>query len=113
MQDLKVYQRSKNSYAKVVKVTRSFPKEGWHLGDQSRRAANSIHSNIAEGFGRTVPEFCNYLTRSLGSNNELLSHIEDALASGYISKDICRDLQSEYTILGKQLYRLRERWRMQ
>lgn len=107
--DLEVYKRSKNLYARVISVTRQFPREGKYLSNQTDRAANSIHSNIAEGFGRSVAEFKNYLTRSLGSNNEVLSHLDDALTAKYISIKIFRELHAEYTILGKQIYRLRER----
>ncbi|MBI2610886.1 four helix bundle protein [Candidatus Kaiserbacteria bacterium] len=109
--DLQIYKRSKILYARVISVTRQFPRDGKYLSSQTDRAANSIHSNIAEGFGRSVSEFKNYLTRSLGSNNEILSHLEDALTAKYISQKQFQELYAGYTILGKQIYRLRERWK--
>ena len=108
--DLEAYQNSKKLYPIIVKITTGYPRVGFRLGDQSRRAANGIHACIAEGWGRSVVAFKEYLTRSLGSNNELISHIEDAQAVGYISPDVAKDLIEQYTIIGKQLYRLRENW---
>ena len=108
--DLEVYKRSKDLFGKIVETTKGYPREGRYLSDQTIRAANSIHANVAEGFGRSIADFCNYLTRSLGSNNEVLSHLEDAHIAKYISKERYDQLQGEYTILGKQLYRLKERW---
>lgn len=89
-------------------LVKTFPKDGAYLANQLIRAANSIHANIAEGFGRSTAEFCNYLTRSLGSANEVLSHLEDVEIVRYADT---KRLQDEYTFLGKQLYRLRERWK--
>ena len=109
--DLDVYKRSKETYLKLVKATRTFPSEGKHLANQLNRAGNSIHSNIAEGFGRSNAEFKQYLARALGSNNEVLSHLEDAIALEYLKKDLGQILTDEYTIVGKQLYRLRENWK--
>ena len=54
--DLDVYQRAQKLYPKVIEFSRAFPKEGFHLRDQVCRSANSIQSNIAEGFGRSVAE---------------------------------------------------------
>ena len=109
--DLDVYQRSKRLYPRVVKFTQSFPFEAKHLRDQMCRAANSIHSNIAEGYGRSIAEFRLYLTRSLGSCNEVMSHIEDSINAEFGNKNIANELLGEYDIIGKQLYRLRERWK--
>jgi len=109
--DLDVYQRSKKLYPRIVNYTKTFPFEAKHLRDQMCRAANSIHSNIAEGYGRSIAEFNLYLTRSLGSCNEVISHIEDSVNAEFGEKNIADKLIEEYNIIGKQLYRLRERWK--
>lgn len=108
--ELDCYKNSKKLYPVIVKITRTYPYEGYKLGDQSRRAANSIHACIAEGWNRSVAEFKSYLTRVLGSNNELISHVEDAEAVGYIKPETAKALIKNYTIVGKQIYRLREKW---
>ena len=50
---LDVYQNAKSVIIDVYKALESFPKEErYALCDQLKRAAVSIASNIAEGFGR-------------------------------------------------------------
>ncbi len=110
-EDLDAYKNSQKLYPIVVKLTFAFPREGYRLGDQIRRAANSIHANIAEGFGRSIAEFKNYLTRSLGSCNELKTHLQDAKAVEYLKPITANSLIEKYTIVGKQIYRLREKWK--
>ncbi len=108
--DLEVYNDSKKLFEAVSAVVKEFPKEGSALKTQLLRSAPSIHANIAEGFGRSNVEFKNYLRRALGSNNETLSHLEDAVALHYIPMHTGKDFINRYTILGKRIYTLRERW---
>ena len=108
--DLEVYRRSQELYPKIVGYTVKFPRDGWHLKDQICRAANSIHANIAEGYGRSVAEFKMYLTRSLGSCNELISHIDDSINAKFGNLTEGTQLKSEYDLIGKKIYRLRENW---
>ncbi|MDE2019543.1 MAG: four helix bundle protein [Patescibacteria group bacterium] len=108
--DLETYQKAKKLYPEVVEFSMQFPKEGFHLRDQLCRSANSIQANIAEGYGRSVSEFKMYLTRSLGSCNETGSHITDAINAKFGNASEGERLFSEYDVLGKQIYRLREKW---
>lgn len=110
-QNLEVYQRSQKLYPQIIEFSKNFPREAWHLRDQLCRSANAIHSDIAEGFGRSVAEFKMYLTRALGSCNETISHINDAINTENGNREIASYLLKEYEIVGKQLYRLRERWK--
>ena len=110
-EDIEVYQRSKKLYPRLIRFLRTFPREGRFLKDQSARAGNTIHADIAEGFGRSVREFKMYLTRALGSCNELKSHLDDASALDYGDKGEAESLIAGYTIVSKQIYRLRENWK--
>ncbi len=57
------------------------------LRDQIRRAAISIMSNIAEGFGRGgTKEFIQFLSVAKGSVSEVESQLLVALDLGYIGK---------------------------
>jgi four helix bundle protein len=57
-------------------VCDALPRRAWHLASQMRRAANSIHSSIAEGNGR--PSTADYL-RHLGMSNASLRELESDL----------------------------------
>ena len=68
--DLKVWQRSYQLCIEIYKITKGFPKEEtYSLASQIRRAAVSVPSNIAEGYGRkTTPEYIRSLYIVYGGN---------------------------------------------
>ena len=109
--DLEVYIPSQKLYPEVVVFTRTLPSDARHLKDQLCRSANSIHTNIAEVYGRSVAEFKMYLTRFLGSCNETRSHITDSVNAKFGEPEVAKLLLDEYEIVSKQLYRLREHWK--
>jgi four helix bundle protein len=47
----------------------------------------------------------------MGSADEMVEHLDTAVALGYVSQDACRPYIEEYTILAKQLYKLIHNWR--
>lgn len=71
--DLIVWQKSIALVRRLYEVTRVFPQEElFGLTSQMRRAAVSIPSNIAEGYGRIYDkERINFLSIALGSASEL------------------------------------------
>ena len=71
--DLIVWQKSMALVRRLYEVTRAFPQEElFGLTSQMRRAAVSISSNIAEGYGRIYDkERINFLSIALGSASEL------------------------------------------
>ncbi len=71
--DLNVWQKSYNICIELYKLTRSFPnEEKFGLTSQMRRAAISVPSNIAEGYGRkTIPDYVRCLYIAYGSICEL------------------------------------------
>lgn len=72
-----VWQRAIEMVDAVYDLTREFPTtEQFALSDQMRRAAISVPSNIAEGYGRsTSGEFKQFLGVARGSNCELETQI--------------------------------------
>lgn len=53
--DLKVWQEARKLATNIYALTKTFPRsEQYGLSDQMRRAAVSVPSNIAEGFGRAT-----------------------------------------------------------
>lgn len=87
MQDhhrLRVYSAAKRLAREVYALIPLLPpSERFALGQQLRRAAVSIPSNIAEGCGRATPrDFCSFLDKSLGSAREVECQLDIAEATG-------------------------------
>ena len=71
------------------------------LRDQIRRAAVSVMSNIAEGFGRGgAREFVQFLSVARGSASEVSAQLYVALDQGYVSKESFGQLQEQATRTG-------------
>ena len=81
--DLVVWQKSIDHVLNIYKVTSDYPKEElFGIVSQMRRAAVSIPSNIAEGYGRIYgKETSKFLSNALGSAAELETQL-------IISKDL-------------------------
>ena len=75
--NLDAWRKSIQLVDEIYRVTRSFPQdELFCLVTQMRRAAISIPSDIAEGYGRSSnSEVIRFLYNSLGSSNELDTQI--------------------------------------
>ena len=71
--DLKVWQKAYQLCLEIYKTTKYFPnEEKYGLSSQMRRAAVSIPSNIAEGYGRkTIPDYVRCLYIAYGPTSEL------------------------------------------
>jgi len=87
--DLIVWQKSYELVLEIYKTTGNFPKsEIYGLSQQMRRAAVSIPSNIAEGYGRKhKTEYNQFLSISYGSLLELETQFLLATDLNYISKN--------------------------
>jgi len=95
--ELKVWQKSYQSCLEVYKITKGFPKEEvYGLTSQIRRAAVSVPSNIAEGYGRkTTPEYIRSLYIAYGSNCELETQVLLSYDLGYIKDENMKKIQEE------------------
>jgi four helix bundle protein len=84
-EDLKLWQRSMDLTLAAYRLSKDFPREElFGLTSQLRRAASSIPSNIAEGYGRlSRREFKRFLLISRGSNCELQTHLKLAMGLEY------------------------------
>ena len=82
-----VWQKAMDLTDEVYHLARSLPKEELYaLSDQMRRAAVSIPSNIAEGYGRqTDREFRQFLSDARGSVFEVETQIEICIRQNYLS----------------------------
>ena len=76
--DLDVYKISFELFIKVHRFSFQMPKhETYELGSQIRRSADSINSNIVEGYGRKryKNDFIKFLVYSHSSNDETINHL--------------------------------------
>jgi len=74
--NLAVWQRSHELVFRIYEISRTFPKEElFGLTSQMRRSAASIPANLAEGCGRTQPEFAHFVQIVFGSASELEYHV--------------------------------------
>ncbi|MFD2554357.1 four helix bundle protein [Sphingobacterium tabacisoli] len=85
--DLKVWKESMLLVKDVYEMTNSFPPdERFTLGQQMRRSAISIPSNIAEGAGRRGnKEWIRFLNIALGSISELETQLEIAKVLEFVN----------------------------
>ena len=83
--NLIVWQKSMKLVTRLYEVTRTFPKEElFGITSQMRRAAVSIPSNIAEGYGRVYgKETFKFLSDALGSASELETQLEICFRLGF------------------------------
>ncbi len=87
--DLVVWQRAIQLTAEIYRFTAAFPRsEQFGLTNQMRRAAVSVPSNIAEGYGRsTKGEYVQFLGHARGSICELQTQLAIAEILGFGAAD--------------------------
>ena len=95
--DLTVWQKAYQLCLEIYKLTKTFPKEEiYGLSSQMRRAAVSIPSNIAEGYGRkTTPEYIQSLYIAYGSICELETQLLLSGDLGYIKEKEMEKIQQD------------------
>ena len=86
--NLRVWRRAIALAKAVYEVSNAFPKdERFGLTAQVRRAAVSVASNIAEGYGRKSQlEFCHFLSTARGSAAEVETQLILARELGFIQQ---------------------------
>ena len=92
--DLNVWQEGHTLVITIYKETRKFPREElYSLTDQLRRAAVSVTSNIAEGFGRQgYREKIQFYYVAQGSLIEVKNQLLIARDIGYLDRKIFNSL---------------------
>ena len=100
-----IWQKGIDIADKIYDICNKFPKyEIYALGDQLRRAAVSIPSNIAEGASRTSSaEFAHYLEISIGSTFEVETQLQIAKKRKYLSDEVFNEIVSELQSEEKQI----------
>ena len=107
--ELHVWQRGMDLVVAVYRASCRFPKgETLRLTAQVRRSVVSVPSNIAEGHTRaSTKEYLNHISMPQASLAEVETQLEIAGRLNYLEPEDVTALPSEASILGKQLYALR------
>jgi four helix bundle protein len=108
--DLHVWQRGMDVVEAVYRASARFPKaEVFGLASQVRRAAVSVPSNIAEGHARaSTREYLHHVSIAQASLAEVETQLEIASRLGYVAYADLNPILERATVLGKQLYALRD-----
>jgi len=103
---LEIFQLALDFATSAYEKTMQFPaEERFDLTSQTRRAANSIALNIAEGSGRgTNKDFCHFLDIAVGSTFEVVTCFFLAKKHGYISEQTVENITREGEMLSKKIY---------
>lgn len=116
--DLEVYQESFRLFVEIHKLSHRLPKyELYEQGSQIRRSADSINSNIVEGYGRKSykHDFCQFLIYARASNDETVNHLRKIAAVRPNLIDATTKLLEDYDKLGAKLYKfhqyVQQNWR--
>ena len=103
--DLVVWQRAIEKSLAIYKLTSSFPvSEQFGLTNQLRRAAVSVASNIAEGYGKSSKgEYVSFLGHARGSNGEVQTQLTIAKGLGFGSQESLNQAESLSNEVGRML----------
>ena len=103
--DLDIYTLSFDLFIRTHKFSLKLPKnELYEIGSQLWRSADSVNSNIVEGYGRKryKKDFIKFLTYSLSSNDETINHLKK-LTILYPKFEEVTELINEYNLLGGKI----------
>lgn len=103
--ELVVWQKSIQLVKRVYLLTKKFPRSEYSLVDQIKRAAVSIPSNIAEGYGRrSHKEYLQFYAIAYGSALEVETQLIISRELSFLTKDEFDLVHSLLTEVVKMLY---------
>lgn len=106
--DLKAWQAAHTFALSIYRITRDFPKsEQFSLVPQLRRAASSVTSNIAEGYGRSSEKDReHFFVMASGSIYEIKSQLLLAKDLNYLDDDSFKEIAAQANTAHKLLHGL-------
>lgn len=109
--ELEVYQLSFRLFIETHHFTFQLPKyEMYELGSQLRRSADSVNSNIVEGYGRRKykKDFIKFLIYAHSSNDETINHLKKLALLYKDLSETTKKLIDGYNELGIKLHKFIE-----
>ena len=105
--DLVVWQKAMALVEEIYRLTSNFPAtEQFGLTSQIQRAAVSIPSNIAEGYGGGGGNYRRHIMIARGSLMELETQLEIAVRLDFANRDAVKPVWLHAQEIGKMLTRL-------
>ena len=103
--DLEVWQLSMKLVEGCYRITAALPEhERYGLVSQTRRAAVSIPSNVAEGHNRRLPKpYRNHVNIALGSQAELETLLELTVRLGFLPAESLTEVNDLVRRVGQML----------
>lgn len=115
---LEIYTLSFELFIEAHRLSLRLPKhELYELGSQLRRAADSVNSNIVEGYGRRMykQDFLRFLVFSHSSCDETTNHIKKLIILYPDNASEFENVLERYKILGAKIHNyieyVRNNWR--
>lgn len=104
-ENLEVYKTARVLVRDVYRLQHKFPKyETYALGDQVRRSASSVTSNIAEGSGRnSFKEKSHFIEIAYGSLMEAFCQLQIAQDLEYLSQTEIDTIRPQFISVAKML----------
>ncbi len=108
-ESLDAYKYARLLVRDIYQLQNCFPKEEkYALGDQIRRSATSITSNIAEGSGRSsIREKIHFIEIAFGFMTESFSQLQNAQDLGYIEEKDVEQIRPSFNKVAAYLSALR------
>lgn len=108
-ESLDAYKYARLLVRDIYQLQNCFPKEEkYALGDQIRRSATSITSNIAEGSGRSsIREKIHFIEIAFGYMTESFSQLQNAQDLGYIEEKDVEQIRPSFNKVAAYLSALR------
>ena len=109
-EELVIWQRAFKLANEIDLLVELFPKkELFGLSSQTKRAADSVVLNIAEGStGQTKPEFKRFLNIALRSAIEVVACLMMAKERAYLNEEQFKNFYNEYETLCKMMTKFRD-----
>ena len=107
--ELRVFQNAMDTAMKIFELTKTFPpEEKYSMVDQMRRSSRSVCANLAEAWRkrRYKAAFIAKLSDAESEACETQVWIEFARRCGYLSEEVCKDLDTTYDQIMAQIVKM-------